>query len=496
MGRAGQGVAYVVSYLADRSPLGDAPVRLVAGRGNNGGDAFAAACCLREEDFQVEVLLAGAVQDVRGDALKHLRRMRELEVPLRELPLQEDWADAWNDAQGEGGRIIVDGVLGIGLKGPPRGPMAGAIRYINGLADHGLVVSIDVPSGLDADTGVAAGDCVVADVTATIGLPKIGLLAPSALEYVGGIEVVPIGIPEDLIEALPCGVELMTDVEARRALPRRKRVSHKGHYGHALVAGGSPGYAGAVALAAKSALRSGAGLVSVATPVGLVPLVAAANLEAMTHAVEETAAGGLSAGGWAVWRERLGRFSAVVMGPGMGCCADTAAWVEGALADCEAPLVLDADALNVLSGRLERVAKARGPVILTPHPGEMARLLGCATEEVQADRQGAAHRAAQLSGATVVLKGAGTVIASEGKPLMLNLTGNPGMASGGMGDVLAGIIGGLAAQGISPYEAACTAVYLHGRTGDNLARRKSQRGLAAGDIADELPYTIKELTGR
>lgn len=494
MRRAGRGVASVVAYVADHARLGDAFVQLIAGRGNNGGDAFAAACVLHEEEFEIEVLLAGSASEVSGDALRHLSKMRAAGIPLTELPTKESWEDAIHDA--DSGAIVVDGVLGIGVHGPPRGPIGGAIHYINKISADNIVVSIDVPSGLDADTGTCPGEAVMADVTATIGLPKTGLLAPQAVPYVGSLDVITIGIPADLADQYKCPRELITGWDVRRYLPRRPRTAHKGQYGHLLVIGGAVGYAGAAAMAARAACRAGTGLVSALVPKPVYPIVGGAALEVMTHPGLETETGSLSASNWDVWKSRLVDFDAVVLGPGMTRHPDTAAWVRHLLTECRRPLLLDADALNALDGNADLIAHARCPVVITPHPGEMARLLGCTAAEVQANREAAAERAARLTKATVVLKGAGTIVTQDGKALHVNMTGNPGMASGGMGDVLAGLIGGLLAQGIPPFEAACTGVFLHGRAGDNAMWRQSQASLRASDLIDELPLVFREVAAR
>ncbi|MEI6564777.1 MAG: NAD(P)H-hydrate dehydratase [bacterium] len=494
MRRAGEGVAATTRYLAERSRGGDAFVHLIAGRGNNGGDAFAAALFLHEDDFEVEVLLAGSASDIRGDALRHLGKMRAAGIPLIELPTKESWVDAMQDAGS--GEIIVDGVLGIGVSGPPRGPIAGAIHYINNIAEDNLVISIDVPSGLDADTGEVPGEAVIADITATIGLPKIGLLTQQAIPYVGSLDVIGIGIPIELTSTYDSPRHLITGWDVRRLLTRRSNMAHKGDFGHVLVIGGAIGYAGAPAMAAMAALRSGAGLVTSLVPRPIYPVVAGAMLEVMTHPGEETDVGSLSAASWEVWRSRLNDFTSIVVGPGMSPHPDTTAWIHHLLKECRRPLLLDADALNVLAGNPERIAKAGCPVVITPHPGELARLLGCSRDDVQRNREEAAREAARRTKAVVVLKGAGTLVAQDGQPLHMNMTGNPGMATGGTGDILAGLIGGLLAQGLSPFDAACTGVFLHGRAGDNAMWRRSQASLTATDLIKELGNVFREVSAR
>lgn len=494
MRRAGEGIAGTVGYLAERSRGGDAFIHLIAGRGNNGGDAFAAALLLHEDDFEVEVLLAGSASDIRGDALRHLGKMRAAGIPLVELPTKEAWIDALQNAGS--GEIIVDGILGIGTSGPPRGPIAGAIHYINSISEDNLIVSIDVPSGLDADTGETPGEAVIADVTATIGMPKIGMLTQQAIPYIGTLDVIGIGIPMELTATYESPRHLITGWDVRQRMPRRSRLAHKGDFGHILVIGGATGYAGAPAMAAIAAQRSGAGLVSALVPRSVYPIVAGAMLEVMTHPADETDIGSLNASSWKQWRERINEFSAIVIGPGMTRHPDTTQWVYPLLKECRCPLLLDADALNVLEGNLNRIAKAQCPVVLTPHPGELARLLGSTTKDVMLNREAAVKEAAERTGAVVVLKGAGTLVAQKGQPLHMNMTGNPGMATGGTGDILAGFIGGLMAQGLTPFDAACIGVFLHGRAGDNAMWVRSQAGLTATDLLKEFGNVFHEVTIR
>lgn len=496
MDRAGRGVADVVHHLADLAGSDSASVLLIAGPGNNGGDAFAAARHLRELGYHVEVWLAGAESRVQGDALKQLSLLRGESVPVEELAAPEDWAEAMEEpAPAE---FIVDGLLGTGSRGPARGPVACAIQFINRMANDAFIVSIDIPSGVNADTGIAEGDAVNADITATLGLPKRGLVEAPALEFVGCLEVVDIGYPRTLIEEAPAdpAVELIYSHEMRRLLPRRARISHKGTFGRVLLIGGARGYAGAIALAARAAARSGAGLTTALVPRGIAPVVAGASLETMVAEGAETAEGALSAEAVRAWADRLDGFDAVLAGPGLTRGAEAAAIVHELLARCRVPLVLDADALNVLAGEAGRIGDSRCPVLLTPHPGEMGRLLGADTATVQGDRLASARAAADATGATVVLKGAATVVTARERPAFVNMTGNPGMATGGSGDVLAGLLTGLVGQGIAPFDAAKAAVFLHGRAGDMAAWRGSQTGLVAGDIVLEIPFALREIALR
>lgn len=496
MERAGQGVATAARRLAEVSGFPDPIVHLIAGRGNNGGDAFVAARLLKEQNFAVEVWLAGSANQVTGDARLNLSRLKTAGITVREMPTVDDWLAAL--AQPFWAEILVDGVLGTGITGPARGPAAAAIQYIRAQANDVLCLAIDIPSGLNADTGEAEGDTVIADLTVTMGLPKRGLVQPVALEFVGSLEVVDIGIPREYIEDLDLDddLELIYLTDLQPLFPRRKRVSHKGDYGHVLLIGGAAGYSGAITLAARAALRSGVGLVSALAPEGVADIVATATPEVMVHRGPQNREGGLAASAWGEWRERVGHFSAVLIGPGLGRSSDALALTRKLLKECPVPLVLDADALTVLAGQPEALREAHYAPVLTPHPGELAHLLGWQTEAIQKDRGGSATSAAERTGGVVVLKGAGTVVAQSKRPLQINLTGNPGMATGGMGDVLAGLLAGLVAQGFEPFDAARVAVYLHGRAGDLAAWRRCQASLIAGDLIDELPFAYRDLALR
>lgn len=496
MERAGQGVADVVRRLIEFTGFVQPLVHVIAGRGNNGGDAFVVARVLSEHGIEVELWVAGASNEFQGDALKHFSKMTSEGVEYRVLPGKDEWDDAVFAPLGA--EIIVDGLLGTGAQGTVRGPVAGAIQYINRQAPDALVVAIDIPSGLHAETGEPQGEAVKADVTVTMGLPKIGLTTPAARDYVGVVEVVDIGIPPEYIDDVPTGrrAELIHGRELRAVLPRRPRDSHKGTFGRVLVIGGARGYAGAVILAARAAVRSGAGLVTALVPDCIGDIVASGSVETMVNRGEETESGSLASVVWRSWRGRIDQFDAILVGPGMTRHQETLLLVRELVRESRTPLVLDADALAVFANQPDWFAKAHAPVVITPHPGELAMLFGQEIAEVQADREGMAEAAAKFTRATVVLKGAGTVVACPDHPNAVNLNGNPGMATGGTGDVLGGLIAGLIAQGLHPYDAARAAVYLHGRAGDQVAWRASQAGLTASDLVDELPYVFRELSLR
>ncbi len=466
---AGEGLAEAIRRFAGQHQLVDPTVLFAAGPGNNGGDAFVAARCLHEGGWPVECWLAGPEEKLRGDALAHFRRMRKADVPYQTLARPDDWlhaADCGTDAE-----IIVDGLLGTGASGEPRGTVAEAIRFVDAQADRALVVAIDTPSAM----------AVRADLTVAMGLPKAACADPDNIDFVGSLEVVDIGIPDELVEAasaLP-DRELIHPSDLARLFPRRPRDAHKGDYGHVFCIGGSKGFSGAIAMAAKAALRSGAGLVSALVPEAIHALVAPVVPEAMFHSSLPD-----------------GRWTAILAGPGMGRTATTREQVLHLLAESLIPLVLDADAVTVLADHLEAIRAAQCPVVLTPHPGEFALLFGLKVDDVQQDRFGMARMAADRLGAIVVLKGAGTVVAAPGHPLAINMSGNPGMACGGSGDVLAGLLAGLAGQGLDPFASACAAVWLHGRAGELAAAEKSQASIIATDLVEKLSEAFREISCR
>ena len=498
MERAGKGVADGVIRLFKEYALAGKKVLLVAGHGNNGGDAFVAARILKERGFDVQALLAGEKGKIRGDALIHFKKMAQSGIAARAIRMENEWNQiaAETESNQSFPQVIVDGILGTGLAGPARGTAAAAIRFINSLSGKSLVVAIDVPSGLNSDTGAVEGDVVCADLTITMGAPKRGLVVSRALDQVGALEVVDIGFPSAIVEKIDSGLELITPSDLCPLFPRRRRDSHKGTYGHLLIIGGSSGYSGAITLAAMAALRSGAGLVTVVVPENIAPIVAANVPEAMVHGAPQTKSGSLGSVCWKGWKKRLGEFSAIVVGPGMTRHMETRRLIEMILRDSKAPVVLDADALNVFAGAAAKLSERKGRLVITPHPGEMARLLGMRTDQVQADRFAVALRASALTSSTTVLKGAGTLVAEGSRPLQINLTGNPGMAAGGMGDALTGLLGGLLAQGMENYDAARAAVWLHGRAGDLAAASKNQCALTVRDLIAFLPRAYREISVR
>jgi len=473
MDRAGYGVANVVRHL-QRTAGCQKKVHLIAGKGNNGGDVFVAARYLYEDRFDVIVSLTGKRAELKGDAREHYNRMTESGLICHERLNPTDW-DSLSPLD-EKSTIVVDGLLGTGTSGAPRGAVGSAINYINRISDQVFIVSIDIPSGVDGDTGNTPGNAVRADITVSMALPKKAFLHKNAQALLGSLKVIDIGVPDHYVEEeqsrIPEEMNIICLEDVCKLFRPRSFDSHKGRFGHTLLIGGAPGYSGAITMAGLAALRSGCGLVSIQTQPDIVDRVAQALPEAM---VKENSS------------LNIEPFSSILLGPGMTVTDDTRNKVETIIQQATCPVVLDADALNVFEGQIDQLKNTQAPLILTPHPGEMARLLGVSTKEVQKNRNEAVHEAASRSGAVVVLKGAATLIASNVFGISLNLTGNPGMATGGSGDVLAGLLAGMLAQSKPLYQTVCTAVYLHGKAGDLASWSNTQSAMSATDIVHALP---------
>jgi NAD(P)H-hydrate epimerase len=467
----------------------DGPVAVLAGRGNNGGDGFVVARYLANDGFPVTVFLLAPRDQVQGDALVNLNILSEMGVAVEEILGEDQLSTVVHHLSRC--ELIVDALLGTGLNSPVRGLLAQLITKLHVLRPP--ILAVDIPSGLSADTGEPLGVAVEADVTVTYGFPKIGQMMPTGREYAGRLWQVDISIPPALAQDIR--IELAEAMEMRDLLPFRLFDSHKGTFGHLIVVAGSEGKTGAAALAAEAGLRTGAGLVTAAVPASLNDILEVKLTEAMTLPLPE--AGGARALGAAALgplNDFLQGKSAAALGPGLGAHPETQELVRSLVRDCPLPLVIDADGVNALAGNLEILKKAAGPRILTPHPGEMARLVGAASKDVQARRLDAAREFAQAHGVWLVLKGAQTVVADPEGRVSLNPTGNPLLASGGTGDVLTGLIGGFLAQRLSPWDAARLGVYLHGLAADYLEEVVGPRGQVAGDLLACFPELLTEFS--
>lgn len=473
---------------------------VLAGKGNNGGDAVVAARHLVQHGAKVRLFLDGNPAAVTGEAGVNLGIW--LRLGQRVYLLQDRNAVQLLQLALMQAEVVIDGLYGTGFRGEIRDRARRAVEAVNQSGKP--VVAVDIPSGVEADTGAVHGVAVRADHTVCFGLAKLGLVLEPGAGLAGQVHVVDISLPRPLL-AVPGGRYLLTAALVRSWLPCRAPEAHKGTFGHVLVVAGARGMTGAACLAAKAAARSGAGLVTLAVPRSLQDTVAGFQPEIMTLGLAETGAGTLGRAAMEQIEEYLPRATVVALGPGLSTHPETAETVRGMVRRLRLPCVLDADGLNAFApleaeggnhtspeGPFGRGLDG-GPLVVTPHPGEMARLLGGGTAEVRADRLGVAERAAAAWRCTVVLKGARTVVAEPGGPTYINPTGNPGMAAGGTGDVLTGMIAGLLAQGLAPGTAAAAGVFLHGRAGDLAAAEKGQVSLMAGDLLELVPAAFREL---
>jgi ADP-dependent NAD(P)H-hydrate dehydratase / NAD(P)H-hydrate epimerase len=466
-------------------PLEGKSAVLFAGPGNNGGDAFALSRHLANEGARVLVLHAKPQKAYKGAAAYHLLLAKAHGVPLVFLPRYNlDFLPVHD--------IVVDGLLGTGFTGTLRQEYLDWVRAINRIGERSFVLSLDVPSGLDAGTGEPRPEAVAADATVTFEEAKLGLVIGGALDYTGRLLVRRIGIPRQVKKGHPPShVGLNRDVITHFPLPERDL--HKGTAGHVLIVGGSRGLTGAPVLAGLGALRSGAGMVTIACPGRIEPEIKAGHPDLMT----------LPLGDQEVWTKdcftelepRLERFDAVVIGPGLGRQDETLGFVRSVFGNSASmpPMLVDADGLYWLAMDGSLLSRLEPGTVLTPHPGEMGRLVGLSTEEVQAERSGMARDLAAKTGSVVVLKGAGTIVAQQRKQTAICPIQAPTLATGGSGDVLTGCIGSLLAKGVDPFDAACLGVYWHGFCGLYLEQTFPFRGNLAQEIAHGLPEALEEL---
>jgi NAD(P)H-hydrate epimerase len=484
MEAAGRGVA---DALAGEIPeLASLRVVCFCGKGNNGGDGLVAARYLRRGGVDAHVVLLCSAAELAGDAAANLARAREDGVPVDAIDDARAWERFAIDLDAR--TIVVDALLGTGVTGPARGLIAKAIETIN--HSRATVVAIDLPSGADADSGTLPGVTVRAHRTLTLARPKPCLVLEPAASHAGSWRVLDIGIPDEAVAAETSDLHWFDADSALRLAPSRPADAHKGTMGHLLAVAGSRGKSGAAVLVARAALRSGVGLVTVATPRSAQAVVAGAQPELMTEPLAESPAGALGRAAAKTVLSFLAGKDALVMGPGLGTEPGTRGAVHALVARTTVPTVLDADGLNAFAqGERPRanLAAGRQALVLTPHPGEAARLLGTTTADIQADRLGNARRLAAKTGAVVVLKGRRTVVARPDGLASINATGNPGMATGGTGDALTGVLGALLARGLSGFDAARLGTYVHGAAGDLAAQRLGEDGLIAGDLIDALP---------
>ena len=485
MERAAEGVAQAALDLLPRRP-GRCKGAVLCGAGNNGGDGVAAARLLFLKGLKIRVFLVGAYEKLTPDALEETRRLSECGVELERF----DPADAGQRAWVLGCDVVVDALFGVGLSRPIGAdtPFAAAVDWMNG--SRAAVVAADIASGVAADTGDVLGRAVRADRTVTFTLPKIGQAVGEGAVLSGDVEVRDIGIPADLVQKLACRAQTAERDFARAALPPRRADGHKGTFGKVLIVGGAVGYTGAPYLTAAAAVRTGCGLVSLGVPEAIWPVEAAKCVSAMPFPLPDKH-GKLSPKAKAEILRRAAGCDAVAIGPGLGRSEGVTELVLDLLREIRQPVVLDADGINALAGHIDVLDARRNAVtVLTPHDGEFARIGG---DLSAGDRLGAARAFAAAHGCILVLKGHRTVTAAPAGNALVNTTGNSGLAKGGSGDVLTGIIVSLLAQRAAPVQAAAGGVWLHGRAGDLAAERLTAYGMTPEDVIAALPAAIGEV---
>ena len=461
------------------------------GPGNNGGDGLAVARHLAVRGWDVRIFLVTEGRDLAADAEVQLGICRKAELPILAITTARDLGVAV-EAAAECD-VVVDALFGTGLARPLAGLFAQVVEAINALAVP--CVAVDLPSGLSGSQAQPIGPHVEAALTVTFAAPKVAHVFPPAADAVGEMVVTDLGIPPRLVEDVEeeaGDLHLLMAEELADLVPEREAGSHKGDYGHALIVAGSPGKAGACSLAARAAVRAGAGLVTAAVPEPILQTVDLGSVESMTLALPAGASGHLAERAAEVALEAAEGKAVLALGPGLGQEPSTVAAIRRLALESPLPLVLDADGINAFAGRAAELAGRRAETVLTPHPGELGRLLGISTAQIEEDRIAAARGAAEETGAIVVLKGNLSLIAS-GTAVFVNPTGNPGMATGGTGDVLTGLIAGLLAQGLDALDATVLAVYLHGLAGDLAVSRLGEMSLAAGDLIEILPAAFAAL---
>lgn len=483
MEKAGRSVADAAREML--ASIGGRRLAVFCGKGNNGGDGFVVARML-SSGFDVVVFVAGDISTMKSDARVNYERVSSMRIPVVRVTSERD-LDAFSSAFFD---LVVDGLFGTGFTGTAEGVFSSVIDAIN--TSGCPVLAIDIPSGVSGSTGATAGPAIKADRTVTFAALKVGLVQHPGAGLAGEVEVADIGIPPKLIEEVPeTRIFILDEEDAQALIPDRSPDANKGSCGHVLVVGGSSGMAGAPAMCARAAVRSGSGLVTVAVPASLQQVLEIKLTEELTVGLPDEK-GSLD---WEAVEKLAGmspRYDVMALGPGLGADPWARDVVPGVLRSVGLPIVLDADGLNSLAGRAEVLKERTAPTVLTPHPGEMARLLGTTVEEVQSDRVGCALGAAREWGVIMVLKGAGTVVASPDGEVIVNSTGNPGMATGGMGDVLTGLIASLIGQGAAPFDAASAGVYFHGLAADLVASMDGMIGMTAGDVTRHLPLAMRK----
>ncbi len=486
MENAGRGAAEVISKTFP--DLHKKKIAIIAGKGNNGGDGFVIARYLLNNGIPVKVYLLTDPKGLRGDAETNFNVFHRMKGEVISVPSSKEYIKVKRDL--ERFDILVDGIFGTGLDAEVRGYYREVIDHLNTLQKP--MVAVDIPSGLDADTGKPLGAAIRASLTITFGLPKIGHLIPPGIDYVGEVKVIDIGIPKRLVEEEKIPTYLLEKEEIQKwlSIPRNPD-SHKGDYGHLLVVAGSVGKTGAAAMACQAALRMGAGLVTLAIPKSLNGIMETKLTEVMTEPLPETPKQTLSLRAFSTIVRLCENKRAVVIGPGLGTYKETQLLVLKLIRTLDLPIVLDADGITALTIQPKTLPVSNRSLVLTPHPGEMAKLVRSQVKEVLEDRVGLSRNFSQSQHVHLVLKGHPSLISTPKGEIFINPTGNPGMATAGAGDVLTGMIGGLVCQGFDILLSLQMAVYLHGSAGDEGTKEKGEKSLIASDIIEKIPTLLK-----
>jgi ADP-dependent NAD(P)H-hydrate dehydratase / NAD(P)H-hydrate epimerase len=463
-----------------------ARVAVMAGRGNNGGDGFVMARYLAQKEIPICVYLLANRDRVEGDAAANLCLLDPLGIPVKEILNINDFNSLKNELKHQD--IWIDAILGTGLSSNVRGFYKEVIDFIN--ASKRPIFSIDIPSGLNSDTGQPCGTTINATATATFAFPKIGHLLYPGVDYTGKLFSIDIGIPPHIANNIDVKQHLLDQGIIKIELVPRKPEAHKGNTGHLLVVAGSVGKTGAAMMAAMAALKSGAGLVTLAAAESLNNILETQVLEAMTFPLPEVFPGRLGESAVKPILDLCQDKDCLALGPGIGTFPETKALVLNLIKEAPIPMVIDADGLNLLSQDTNTLKTTKVPTVLTPHPGEMSRLINIPTRSIQQNRITIARNFAETYGTHLVLKGARTIVAHPDGHVYVNCSGNPGMASAGMGDVLTGIIAGLIVQGYEPGIAARIGTYLHGAAADSLVQKGSPFGFLASQIMNQIPLEL------
>ena len=466
-------------------PVGGMRIGVFCGKGNNGGDGFVIGRHLSRMGAEVHFWLTGKKTDLRGDAATNLHIAEKMGLPIDEL---EDWDPGTDLSDFD---LLIDALLGTGLKGEVRGIYAKIIESLNRF--RGPVAAVDTPSGLEGNTGRPLGTCVRADLTVTMGNIKTGMLFYPARNFIGDLFVADLSVPESVLDTVQPKKFLLSVDDYRELLPPRPPDAYKNVFGNVLVFAGSTGLTGAAAMASLSALRSGAGMVMLGCPRSLNPIFEQKITEVMSEPLPETEAGSLAAEAVDAAARVLEWADVLALGPGLSTHPSTREFVRRVLSEQNRPMVIDADGLNNLVGQTDLLAKYSGDLVLTPHPGEFSRLSGLSREEITGDRIAAVRQFAREWNVVLLLKGAPTLIADPEGNVFFNPSGNAGMATAGSGDVLTGLIAGFLAQGLSALHAALLGAFVHGLAGDLAAFEMGQRGMIAGDLIDYVPDVLQDL---